>query len=507
MPYDRGLSEYDQGQYDQKCYLPYFCGCAALIRRAAIIDRTIFVPEFFAYYEDSELSRWITSSGFKILYAPRSIVFHRHSATSSEGSPIWKYLVQRSQLIFKYAGSVNTLDKELSAVRLRYTEAVNEELMNILIEYDQQLIKRLKVENQVIKRRKAIGIYNSCWNTLGGGESHSLSIAADLKQFGFIELISESDFDIDLLSKYFSIDLSKCRKLIIPNIDTNWTERFFLFVNATYNSDFLSKASHSWYILYFPYHRYADKKMLESYFFLFISPYTEKWAKTYWTNNIRGEIVYPVRMLRSSENSNRLVSTHKKKRIILSVGRFNPNGHPKKQLEIAKVFRSLVTEMSDTNQWKLILAGSVDYTRPECVAYFDLVKDCLTGLDADIFPNLEREQLNQLFSDATIYVHATGLGCDKESEPEKFEHFGITVLEAIQFGCIPVVLETGGPADIVRNLKIGYCFSSEESLRKALNKLIKCDFSVLIDECKIAQERGSNFIEVESCKPLPGVVE
>ncbi len=163
------FAENDQGQYDKKCYLPYFCGCAALIRRAAIIDREIFVPEFFAYYEDSELSRWITSSGFKILYAPRSIVFHRHSATSSEGSPTWRYLVERSQSVFTFTGVVEVLMKALTELRGRYKASVNPELMGILADYDQRLIQRLNAGEQLVKRRRAIGIYNSFWNTRGGG--------------------------------------------------------------------------------------------------------------------------------------------------------------------------------------------------------------------------------------------------------------------------------------------------------------------------------------------------
>lgn len=502
MPRDRGFAEYDQGQYDKKCYLPYFCGCAALIRRAAIIDREIFVPEFFAYYEDSELSRWITSSGFKILYAPRSIVFHRHSATSSEGSPTWRYLVERSQSVFTFTGVVEVLMKALMEVRERYKDSVNPELMGILADYDQQLIQRLNAGEQLVKRRRAIGIYNSFWNTRGGGESHALSIASDLQQLGPIELISESDFDIDFLSAYFAIDLGRCRKLVLPNMHSKWTERFFVFINSTFCSVLPSRATHSWYLVSFP-HRHASQKMLKSYFFLFNSQYTEKWAKRFWGRGIRGHVIYPVRMLRVFHEKKRVLSKHEKKKVILSVGRFNPFGHSKNQLEIAKAYRSLVTEMPDANQWKLVLAGSLDYDQSDHVGYFHSVKRCLKGLSAEVLPNMEREDLDQLFSDAIIYVHGTGIGCHREREPEKFEHFGITPVEAMQFGCIPVVFDTGGPADLVRCLDIGYCFSSEESLEATLKNLMHRDFSALIRESKAVQERGSQFVDAESCKPLP----
>jgi len=45
-PYDRGFGEYDLGQFDERAYVQAFCGCSVLIRRSAILERTIFIPEF-----------------------------------------------------------------------------------------------------------------------------------------------------------------------------------------------------------------------------------------------------------------------------------------------------------------------------------------------------------------------------------------------------------------------------------------------------------------------------
>lgn len=501
MPCDRGFGEYDYGQYDQKCYLPYFCGCAALIRRAAILDRPIFVPEFFAYYEDSELSRWITSSGLRILYAPRSIVYHRHSATSSEGSPVWQYLVRRGRLLFTYTGDVDVLARQLSELMKKFKDSVDPDLVRVLADYDQRLIRRLKAGEPIVERRKAIGIYNSYWNTYGGGESHALSFVSELQEYGPVNLISESDFDIDALSKYFSIDLSHCRKLILPKIRKEFTERFFLFVNSTFYSDLPSRATHSWYIVSFP-HRHASKEMIRSYYFLFNSSYTERWARIYWGDSIRGKIIHPVRMLKT-RIKNTSFSQCDKKKIILSVGRFTPFGHSKNQLEIAKAFCSLVKESSDDDQWKLIIAGSLDRSNSDHVAYYNEVKNCLNGLNADLFPNAERHLLDRLYLEASIYVHATGMGRDKNKEPQKMEHFGIVVVEAIQSGCIPIVYHVGGPAELVRSLGIGYVFSSGGSLKARLEDLTRRDFSALINECKLVQERGLSFVNAELSSPLP----
>ena len=501
MPLDRGFAEYDQGQFEKKCYLPYFCGCAVLIRRAAIIDRTIFVPDFFAYYEDAELSRWLTTSGFKIIYAPRALVFHRHSATSSEGSSNWQYLVERSRLIFKYTGAVEMLERDLLLVRSKFLKLINPELMDILTNYDNNLIQRLSSGVHIVKPLKATVIHNCHWNTRGGGESHVLSIASELQRYGWVELISNTDFDIESLSKFFSIDLSRCRKLILPIINTKLTLNFHVFINSSYGSNLISKALHSFYIVYFP-HRDAPKELFESYYFMYCSEYIRKWTERYWGENLNGDIFYPIRMLSGNAVNENSTFMRNKKKIILSVGRFNPSGHCKNQLEIAKAYRALVKAVPTANEWRLVLAGGLDFSNLDCISYFDEVKSCLSGLNAEVFANVEKVRLEQFFSDAMIYVHAAGIGRDKDYEPEKFEHFGITPVEAMLAGCVPLVFDTGGPADLIHNLDVGYTFSSFESLSDSLKKLIMCDFESLLKEGNVAKDRAGNFVRSEFNKPM-----
>lgn len=500
MPCDRGFGEYDCGQYDSKCYVPYFCACSVLIRRAALLERPIFIPEFFAYYEDSELSRWLTDHGQRLLYVPRSIVFHRHSATSSEGSPLWKLLVRRSSLIFSHSKDISLLSNNLDRVRKEFGPHIKTELENTLSELDAQLIKKLTA-GRSYDRQKPIGIYNSFWNTRGGGESHALSIASELQELGPVELISETDFDLDALAHYFSLDLSNCRKLILPKIPTTFTEKFFLFINASYGSLLSSQAINSWYIVSFP-QRFAPNEFLHSYRFLFNSNYTQKWAHTYWGSNIKGEVIYPIRMFHLNQVHKNQQALNKKK-LILSVGRFFPSDHCKNQLEIAEAYRLLVSRFPEASEWKLVLAGTLDTRHAEHVAYYEMVQEKLSGLNAELRPNLRHDLLNELYSEAAIYVHAAGMGQDPIKSPENFEHFGITPLEAMLSGAIPVVFSIGGPAEMIDLLQTGYKFSSIESLVESLALLIKRGINIMRDESVIASTRAANFVASESYKTLP----
>lgn len=502
MPRDRGFGEYDRGQYDTKSYVPYFCGCSVLIRRAAILERPIFIPEFFAYYEDSELSRWLTHAGHRILYAPRSIVFHRHSATSTEGSPLWRFLVRRSSLIFSYDGNIPALSRNLDNAQKEFKPHLTPEIKKTLSDYDHSLLNKL-LAGKFYDRPQTIGIYNKFWNTKGGGESHALSIASELQKLGPVELISESDFDLDALAQYFSLDLSNCRKLILPKITTEFTEKFFLFINSTFGSNLPSRAENSWYIVSFP-HRFAPVEFLRSYHFLFNSNYTQKWAHTYWGDKINGEVIYPVRMFRPNQkNAPQRPSDCRKQKVILSVGRFFPSGHCKNQLEIAEAYRLLVSDLPQAREWKLILAGSLDTRHPEHIAYYKAVQDKLRDMNAEVLPNISPVLLDKLYSDASIYVHAAGMNQAPTKFPENFEHFGITPLEAMLAGAIPVVFSIGGPAELIDQLDIGYKFSSHKSLVDVLAQLIVRDTSSLHAESASVSISANEFVASEKSKSLP----
>jgi GT2 family glycosyltransferase/glycosyltransferase involved in cell wall biosynthesis len=475
MPADRGFGEYDVGQYDSKCYVPYFCGCSVLIRRAAIIERKIFISELFAYYEDSELSQWMLNQKYTILYAPRSIVYHKHSATSKEGSILWQFLVKRSCTIYS-SSSANKLEKDLLNIQSEFkNKGIPSNVAKKLEILDKKLIHRLSDGESKYEKTKAIGIYNSYWNTKGGGESHTLSIAAELKKYFPVYLISESDFNIEELGSYFHIDLQGCKKLVVSHINTELTQKFYLFINATYGSNLVSRAQNSWYILYFP-HKNIHKTFLESYYFLFICEYVQKWANKYWgMNRLKGQIFYPLGMLNTEKISTDNKPKLQKELIILSVGRFFTGHHCKNQLEIAMAYKSLVEQYSHLSTWKLVFAGSLNTSNKDHVAYLQEVQEVLIGHNVEFYINASKEQLNLLYGQACLYIHASGLGRDPDKEPEKFEHFGITPIEAMLSGCIPIVYSVGGPSDTIDRIGFGKKFDSEKSLVAAMH-----DYTLLL---------------------------
>jgi GT2 family glycosyltransferase len=73
-------------------------GCVALYRRAMLDDVGGFDPAFFAFMEDADVAWAARMRGWRCLYVPGSVAYHRASATVGEASN-WKYeLVGRNRV-------------------------------------------------------------------------------------------------------------------------------------------------------------------------------------------------------------------------------------------------------------------------------------------------------------------------------------------------------------------------------------------------------------------------
>jgi glycosyltransferase involved in cell wall biosynthesis len=118
----------------------------------------------------------------------------------------------------------------------------------------------------------------------------------------------------------------------------------------------------------------------------------------------------------------------------------------KKQDILIDIFRKAI-KAKQLSGFELKLAGGL---QPADKAYFEALKRSAKGLPVRFFPNCTFPTLTALYNESLVYWHAAGYGSTK---PESMEHFGITTVEAMSAGCIPVVFNGGGQAEIInRNL-------------------------------------------------------
>ena len=133
---------------------------------------------------------------------------------------------------------------------------------------------------------------------------------------------------------------------------------------------------------------------------------------------------------------------------ILTFGRISPD----KNLEI-------IARISRQVHAQFIIAG---YISRDHIEYVRKLRNMMPDNVTFIENPSEIDKIN-LYTRANIYLH---------TKPR--EHFGLTVAEALWFGCMPVVPKSGGAwEDIISKGKYGYGYDNEDDLGGVLNDLRK----------------------------------
>lgn len=81
IPGNRGVWEKDEGQYDTEMYVFGACGGSAAYRRAMLEEVGLLDEAFFYSCEDVDLAWRAQLAGWRCVYAPRAVVYHKLSAT------------------------------------------------------------------------------------------------------------------------------------------------------------------------------------------------------------------------------------------------------------------------------------------------------------------------------------------------------------------------------------------------------------------------------------------
>ncbi|MFX0141216.1 MAG: glycosyltransferase family 2 protein [Candidatus Hodarchaeota archaeon] len=104
--YHLGINQKDNEKYDQMNEPAYACG-AALITRRKIIDKVGLMDEiFFIYVEDVDWSYRAKKKGYKLIYFPDTVVYHKLDIITKKNrlgfreNPFQIYLYTRNKIIF-----------------------------------------------------------------------------------------------------------------------------------------------------------------------------------------------------------------------------------------------------------------------------------------------------------------------------------------------------------------------------------------------------------------------
>ncbi len=96
----RGVDEVDRGQYEENGETEFATGCAVLIKREVLETIGLYDEKYFLYLEDLDFSVRARNAGYKIIYHPKAVVWHKNAQSGGFGSGLHDYFFTRNRLLF-----------------------------------------------------------------------------------------------------------------------------------------------------------------------------------------------------------------------------------------------------------------------------------------------------------------------------------------------------------------------------------------------------------------------
>jgi GT2 family glycosyltransferase len=103
-----GVNELDKGQYDNEKEVEYVSGSAFLIKDEVIRKIGLMDEKYFLYFEESDWTLRANQAGYKSLYIPKAMVWHKVSRSGGGISkPVGLYYITRNRWLFMKKWSKN----------------------------------------------------------------------------------------------------------------------------------------------------------------------------------------------------------------------------------------------------------------------------------------------------------------------------------------------------------------------------------------------------------------
>ena len=350
-----------------------------------------------------------------------------------------------------------------------------------------------------------IGIFNPYLDTLGGGEKYTLTAAWCLSKIHEVCLFWDSKEVIKKAHYLFALDLSKIKltenifSLKIPLAKRLLkTQKYDVIIYVSDGSIPLSFASKNILIFQFPVNWVNGKNFLTRLklsrinrvicYSQFVKGFLDK------TFSVDSLVLPPAINIPKNKSV-------QKENIILTVGRFTKGMNTKKQEVLIDTFKSMCSK--GLANWKFILVGGV---LPGDWDFVEELKNKTKGYPIEILNNISFQKLASFYKKAKIYWHAAGFGEDLEKHPEKAEHFGVTTVEAMASGCVPVVINAGGQKEIVQEGRNGMLWDTLEELKRKTMLLNEND-SLRKRLSGNAQDSSKQYGVERFCSELYEIVE
>lgn len=346
-----------------------------------------------------------------------------------------------------------------------------------------------------------IGIFTPYLDSLGGGERYILTMA---------EYLSKKSHSVDIFWQDKAVKKKVLERLAIDLKRVSFVENFFYSKNNLLKKLNLSR---QYDLLIFLSDGSLPFSLAKKNIIHFQRPFINVGGKSFF-NQLKlkrfQRVIANSRFTKSFIDKEYAVSADvlfppvdvekfksgKKRDLIISVGRFE---RFKKQKEMIKVFRQISPRLAG---WEFCLIGGLLEGNKE---YFEELKVIAQKASIRLLANISFDNLRKHYAEAKIYWHAAGFGEDEKTNPAAMEHFGITTVEAMASGCVPIVFDGGGQREVVNDPKNGFLWKTskeltDSTLRLAENELLRKKMS------KKAIEKSKEFSKEKFCQRIDQLI-
>ena len=374
----------------------------------------------------------------------------------------------------------------------------------------------------------------------GGTESYTVKLCYALQQIfpeAQVCFISECykkndapsswDFINSVNAKYgVDIDLKRAGIVLVPTDKSNKigtvilrkrleriSKAFDLFFYCS-RGNYVFKAKKNVHIIHFPtdpiavqkrgskplviwYEKQKDKAYVKSYdLFLPNSKFTEKHFKRVWSGIDDKKLAAATMLCYPAVKEIENLDLPKEK-IILVLSRMEKSKHLETLIDAYRSSKFLTTN------YRMIIAGGLtdDLQNYE---YMKSLEARALGFNVEFVVNAPFSKISELYNKASIFWHCKGYEVDESKEPELMEHFGMSTVEAMSAGCVPIVINAAGQKEIVTD-ECGYKWNTPQELVQYTEEIAKNPKKMALMSAA-AKERAKMFTLGNFTENLKGIL-
>lgn len=304
-------------------------------------------------------------------------------------------------------------------------------------------------------------IYNPYLDTLGGGERYTMAVATTLFEAGYeVDVQWKTPKIKEKLENRFGIVLDGVS--FVPDVRRGDGYDVCFWVSD--GSIPTLKARKNLLHFQVPFHDVKGGTLLNRMKLYRInkvicnSNFTKKFIDAEY--RVKSVVIYPPVDVEK-------IKPKRKKNIILNVGRFSQLAQAKRHDILIDAFKKLYT--GGIQDWELILAGGIEVGAAK---YLERLLKKAKGFPIKFITSPTFKEITNLYGKAKIFWSAAGFGVNESKEPERVEHFGISVVEAMAAKAVPIVFSAGGHKEIIEEGEGGYLWENIRALLKFTRLLV-----------------------------------